>query len=110
MQLFTAAREAVLAACGFPVQLAQSADGTAQCEAWRRYLHETVAPLDETVAPLGRLVAFEAARVGLGISLDWDALFASDVQGRARAFQSLVAAGMTLEQAAATSGILTPEE
>ncbi len=103
VQLFAAAREAVLAACGYPVQLVQAADGTAQREAWRRYLHGTV-------APLGRLVTAEAARIGLPVTIDFDTLFASDIQGRARAFQSLVGAGMSLDEAAAASGILTPEE
>ena len=46
-------------------------------------------------------------RIGLTIELNWDALFASDMAGRARAFQSLVAGGMSLE-AAAASGILAP--
>lgn len=103
VRMFLAARNSVLAACGFPIQLVDDDTGTGQREAWRRYLHGTV-------APLGRLVAVEAARVGLPISLDWDTLFASDVQGRARAFQSLVNGGMSLEAAAAASGILTPPE
>lgn len=99
VRMFTAARDAVLAACGYPVQLVDDSEGTAQREAWRRYLHGTV-------APLGRLVSAEAARIGLPIAIDWDSLFASDIQGRARAFQSLVAGGMSLEAAAAASGIL----
>ncbi|MDE0489318.1 MAG: hypothetical protein OXI07_09025 [Gammaproteobacteria bacterium] len=103
VRLFVAARESVLAACGYPVQLAQQADGTSQREAWRRYLHGTV-------APLGRLVSSEAARVGLAIDIDWDRLFASDIQGRARAFQALVGGGMDITQAAAASGLLQPEE
>jgi len=101
--LYTQATESALAACGLPVQLVQKSDGTAQREAWRRFLHGTV-------APLGRLVTAEAARIGLAITLDWDQLFASDIQGRARAFQSLVQGGMSLEAAAAASGILTPQE
>ncbi len=103
VRLFVAARESVLAACGYPVQLAQDSDGTAQREAWRRYLHGTV-------APLGRIVAREAQRVGLAIALDWDALFASDIAGRARAFQSLVGGGMDIAQAAAAAGLLMEED
>ena len=101
VELYTRATESALAACGYPVQLAQKADGTAQREAWRRYLHGTV-------APLGRLVALEAARIGLAMEVSFDQLFASDIAGRARAFQSLVNGGMSLEAAAAASGILTP--
>ena len=44
VRLFRSAKEAVLGACGYPVQLDQDSDGTAQREAWRRYLHGTVAP------------------------------------------------------------------
>ena len=103
VELFTRARHAVLSACGYPVPLATDTDGTGQREAWRRYLHGTV-------APLGRLVSAEAARVGLPVELDWDSLFASDIQGRARAFQSLVGGGMDISQAAAVSGLLNTEE
>ena len=100
---FRAARESVLSACGYAVQLEGNSDGTAQREAWRRYMHGTV-------APLGRLVAVEAARIGLPIDIDFESLFASDVQGRARAFASLVGGGMSLEAAAAATGILAPPE
>ena len=103
IELYTAAQANVLAACGYPVQLVQQSDGTSQREAWRRYLHGTV-------APLARLVEQAAEFVGLSISISFDALFASDITGRARAFQSLVGAGMSLEQAAATSGILLENE
>lgn len=101
--LYQAAHNAVLAACGYPVQLATDSDGTAQREAWRRYLHGTV-------APLGRLIETAARAAGLPLALGWDNLFASDVMGRARAFQSLVNGGMSLEAAAAASGILNVED
>ena len=103
VDLYQAARNAVFAACGYPVALVGIEDGTAQREAWRRYLHGTV-------APLGRLVVEAAGMAGLNISIAWDNLFASDIQGRARAFQSLVASGMSLERAAAASGILEPAD
>lgn len=102
IELYTRAQESVLAACGYPVQLVQKSDGTAQREAWRRYLHGTV-------APLARIVEVAAARIGLPVTISFDALFASDIQGRARAFQSLVGAGMSLQQAAAASGILSED-
>ena len=102
VEAFKVARSAVLSACGYAVQLDEDSDGTAQREAWRRYMHGTV-------SPLGRLVAVEAARIGLPIEIDFEALFASDIQGRARAFSSLVQGGMSLEAAAAASGILAAE-
>jgi len=103
VRLYQASHNVVLAACGYPVQLATDSDGTAQREAWRRYLHGTV-------APLGRLVTTAAALAGLSITLDWDELFASDISGRARASQSLVNGGMSVEAAAAASGLLEPQE
>ncbi|MDE0001747.1 MAG: hypothetical protein OXQ29_03530 [Rhodospirillaceae bacterium] len=103
IQLFESARNTVLAACGYPVQLVMQQDGTGQREAWRRYLHGTV-------APLGRLVARAAAQVNRAVQVDFDELFASDIQGRARAFQSLVGGGMDITAAAAASGILSMEE
>ena len=102
IDLFTAARNTVLAACGFPVHLVIQGDGTGQREAWRRYLHGTV-------APLARIVEWAASRVAAPVSIDFEQLFASDIQGRARAFQSLVGGGMDVERAAAVSGLLQPE-
>ena len=102
VRLHEQARNGVLAACGYPVALLGEEDGTAQREAWRRYLHGSV-------SPLGRLVEQAAMQAGLDIRLEWDNLFASDISGRARAFASLVNAGMSLQEAAAASGILNPE-
>jgi len=103
IQLFEAARNTVLAACGYPVQLVMGTDGTGQREAWRRYLHGTV-------APLAAVVENASARIGAAVRLDFDSLFASDIQGRARAFQSLVNGGMAIERAAAVSGLLAAED
>lgn len=103
VELFQRARDTVLAACGVPIALMIAVDGTGQREAWRRYLHGTV-------APLGRIVEDAARAVGIDISFNWDALFASDIQGRARAFQSLVGGGMDIERAAAASGLLMEDE
>jgi len=100
VNLFERARDTVLAACGYPVSLIAGQDGTGQREGWRRYLHGTV-------APLGRIVEAEAARIGLPVTLDFDALFASDIQGRARAFQSLIKGGMDIERAATVSGLIS---
>ena len=43
------------------------------------------------------------------LALDFSALFASDITGRARAFASMVQAGMNVEKAAALSGLLAEE-
>ena len=104
VKLYELARNTVLTACGYPIALiGDREDGTGQRESWRRYLHGTV-------SPLGRLLVQAARTAGLTIELDWDPLFASDISGRARAFQSLVGGGMSLQEAAAASGILMPSE
>ena len=101
--MFTEARDTILTACGYPISLlGVASDGTAQREAWRRYLHGTV-------APLGLLVEEAARQLNIRIRISWESLFASDITGRARAFQSLVGGGMPIEQAAAASGLIVPE-
>ena len=76
---------AVAAACGIgPGLLERAADGTGQRESYRRFLHATL-------APLGRIVEAELqAKLDAPLTLDFDTLFAADVQGRARAWRSLV--------------------
>ena len=86
---------AILAACGVPVELVGGGDGTSLREAWRRFLHSTV-------QPLGRIMAVELARKldTPGLALSFNGLFASDLSGRARAFQLLVGGGMEPGRAA----------
>ena len=95
----------VLAACGVPVELIRRSDGTGQRESYRRFLHSTL-------APMGRIVAQELrAKLGVpDLSLGFNRLFASDLTGRARAFQSLVKAGMEIERSASLAGLLLEEE
>ena len=99
-----ASREIALA-CGVPTALlAASPTGTGTREAWRQFLYGTV-------APLGKLVAAELSRkLDAPISLTWDDLRASDLAGRARAFQSLVNGGMDLGRAAALAGLMDPTD
>ena len=69
-------------------------------EAGRGYVHAFLAPVGEIVA------AELADRLGTpGLRLDFSALFAS-ITGRARAFASMVQAGMDAERAVALSGLL----
>ena len=89
----------VLAACGVPIELVELADGTGNRESWRRFLFGTV-------APLGRIVELElSGKLETPVTLQWAELRASDLSGRARAYQSLVGAGMAPERAAALSGL-----
>ena len=91
----------LLAACGVPVALLGDADGTNLRESTRQMLHTTL-------TPLGR-IALDELRFKLDrpdLTFDWNPLFAADLTGRARAFQSLVGGGMPVDQAAGLSGLL----
>ena len=82
-QASLASRE-VYAACGIPLSIVDKSEGTGQREGFRRLMHATI-------APLARIVAEElSAKFETEIGLSFDQLFAADLAGRARAFQSLV--------------------
>ena len=99
-QMFLHSQNLALVALGIPTELAfERSDGTATREAWRRCLHGTI-------QPLGRLVETAAARAGVPVKISFDALMASDISGRARAFGSLVNGGMDIPDAQAVAGIL----
>lgn len=87
---------------GVPLSLVEKTDGTGQREAWRMFLHGTLTPLAAKIE-----AAFRPA--GLTLSLSFEKLFAADIAGRARAFQSLVGSGMEIEEAAAVTGILADD-
>ena len=101
-QASLASRE-VFAACGIPLSVVTDSEGTGQREGFRRLLHSTV-------VPLARIVAEELSnKFEADISLGFDALFAADLSGRARAFQSLVGGGMDLAKAAGLAGLMEPD-
>ena len=91
--------EAVLAACGVPASLFTDADGTSQREAVRRW-HLNL------VLPLARMVEHElTAKLESEVRLKFDS-YPLDLAGRAQAFQKLVAGGVAVNEALATSGLL----
>ena len=91
---------AVLAACGTPPALFDDSDGTAQREAFRRYL-------TMTVQPLAALLQHELViKLEADLDLGFSGLYAHDLVGRATAFKNLVAGGVSIEQALATSGLM----
>ena len=95
----------VLAACGIPATLFAIAQGTGQAarEAVRLLIHTTL-------GPLGKVVADEcSAKLDTAVSFDFDALASIDLLGRARSFQSMVAAGVPVEQAVRTAGLVVGE-
>ena len=86
------------AAAGIPASLMESTADSGNREAWRQFLHGTIAPVGEIIQEELQL------KIDPGIRIDFEKLFASDVQGRARAFGSLVQAGMSPEWAAHFTG------
>ena len=89
----------ILAACGVPPELVSGGQGTSQRETWRRFLFGTV-------APLGRVIEAELhMKLDPTIRITWDELRASDLQGRARAYGSMVGAGINPDVAARLAGL-----
>ena len=98
------AHNAILAAAGIPPQLFSGGSSQAAREAFRYLLHATI-------NPVAAIVELEASRkLGFPTNLDFTSLSAADVQGRARAFQSLVGGGMDITKAAAVSGIIVEDD
>ena len=93
----------ILAATGTPVELIRPSDGTAARESLRRWIHTCI-------LPVGRILEEElSAKLGAAVKLNFDRVQAGDIQGRARAFQSMVGGGMDLARAAALSGLMIEE-
>ena len=91
------------AACGASESLFVDRDGTAMREAWRRFHLATVLPV------AGMIEHELSARFDEPVKLHFD-MYPTDLAGRASAFQRFVSGGMSVEKAAAISGILTPDE
>ena len=95
---------AVLAACGVPAEMLRASDGTGRREAWRQFLFGSVQPVALNVA------AELAVKLDVpDLAFNHDAMSASDISGRARAFQSLVKGGMDVAKAAALAGLMEPD-
>lgn len=100
VSLRSEAAVAVLAACGVPPSIIEGADASGQREGLRRFLHGSV-------SPLGELVAVELRRKleRPDLALGFRRLYAADLQGRARAVQSLTGAGLALAEARQIAGL-----
>lgn len=105
IQLQELATKEVLSMFGISPALFAGADGTAAREAWRQALHGVIMPLARTIE-----TELRAKLESPDLTLSFDRLFASDISGRARAFQSLVGGGMDVAKAANLSGLLNTEE
>ena len=95
----------VLGLLGIPIGMLEKVDGAAMRESWRQLLHALV-------APLGKIVETELRGKldSPSLAFSWSELRASDIAGRARAFNSLVQGGMEIDKALAVTGLLAQEE
>ena len=87
-----------------PPALFDDADGTSQRESFRRYLTTVVQPLSRL---LERELADKLDAPDVGLS--FEGLYAHDLQGRATAFQKLIAGGLDVQEALVTSGLIGAE-
>ena len=91
--------QAVLAATGTPPALFTDSDGTSQREAVRRWHANVVLPM------AGMLQTELREKLETDITLTFDN-YPKDLQGRAAAFAKMVTAGVDIQQAMATTGLL----
>ena len=102
VKLADAAFNRVLAASGCSPALFDDSDGTSKREALRQW-HLGV------VMPLARQLEYElTAKLETTVRLRFD-LYNVDLAGRAQAFQKLVAGGVAVNEALATSGLLASD-
>ena len=99
VELVDVSSREIYAACGFNSALWGGSQAASVREARRLALFGVL-------SPLGRLVEAELKdKLDDEVSLSWQELRASDLSGRARAFQSMVGAGMEVERAADLAGL-----
>ena len=96
----------VLSACGVPPTLfVANSDGTSQRESLRRFLHSSLVPMARIMETELRL-KLDAP----DLELDLTGLHAADITGRARAFGSLIKAGVAPQDAARNTGIVLDQD
>ena len=101
--MFDRGKKSPLASCGMSPSLFIDADGTSQREALRRWHMGTV-------LPLARLLEEElSAKLEGRVRLKFDG-YPKDLQARASTFKALVAGGVSVNEALATSGLLQGDE
>lgn len=88
----------IVMACGVPINLIHPQEATGLREAWRQFLHGSV-------APIASMIQEEMSKkLRRSVTLDFTELYAADVQGRARAFNALVSGNMSVTDAAEKTG------
>ncbi|MCY4374308.1 MAG: hypothetical protein OXC31_11090 [Spirochaetaceae bacterium] len=96
----------IAGACNVPsALLSPGAEGTSQRESLRRFAHLGLQPVAKIL-----LTELREKLEQPELDLDFSAIQASDMAGRARAFRSFVEGGLDLEKAAQLSGVLVDGE
>ncbi len=104
VNLHTMASHEIINACGLNIALFGEGNAAATREAWRLALFGVL-------SPLGKLVESELkAKLEDSVTLSWQELRASDLSGRARAFQSMVGGGMEVAQAVSIAGLMVEDD
>ena len=104
VELVSVASQEVYSACGLNAGLWGGSQAAAVREAWRLCLFGVL-------SPLGRMVESELQdKLEDTVTLSWQELRASDLSGRARAFQSMVGGGMEVERAAGLAGLMVTDD
>ena len=95
VELVSVASQEIYSACGLNSAIWGGGDAASTREAWRLALFGVL-------SPLGKLVESELQdKLEDTVTLSWQELRASDLSGRARAFQSMVGGGMDISKAIA---------
>ena len=103
VQLVPVASQEVYSACGLNGALWGGGDAASTREAWRLALFGVL-------SPLGRMVEAELQdKLEDTVTLSWQELRASDLSGRARAFQSMVGGGMEVAKAVEIAGLMVED-
>ena len=90
----------IIAALGIPAPLFHGSDGVSAREAYRLLLVTSLMPIAE-------LISDELSRkLETTVSIGFRRLHAADIQSRARAFGSMIAAGVSEETAMSVSGLM----
>ena len=104
VELVKVASQEIYSACGLNSGLWSAGDAASTREAWRLCLFGVL-------SPLGKLVETELQdKLEDTVTLSWQELRASDLSGRARAFQSMVGGGMEVERAAGLAGLMVTDD
>ena len=100
VDLRSSAGLSILAACGIPIPLvAEKSDSASLREAMRQLVYMSI-------MPVARIIERELQRVlELELRLDFAALNAADIMGRARSFKSLVDGGLPIPEARSLTGM-----